>query len=57
MSPMGRPKIPNPKAKQITVRLDNETFQKLEESAKRLGKTKVEVLRMGIEKVFSEIEK
>lgn len=57
MSPMGRPKIPNPKAKQITVRLDNETFQKLEESSKRLGKTKVEVLRMGIEKVFSEIEK
>lgn len=54
---MGRPKSDNPKAKQLTVRLDDKTFEKLEESAKRLNTTRVDVIRKGIEKVFSETKK
>ena len=57
VSAMGRPKAENPKSKQLTVRLDNETFEKLEESAKSLNTTRVDVIRQGIEKVFSEIKK
>ena len=54
---MGRPKAENPKSKQLTVRLDNATFEKLEESAKILNITRVDVIRQGIEKVFSDIKK
>ena len=54
---MGRPKIENPKSKQISVRLDNETFEKLEECSKALNLTRVEVLRKGVDKIFSDIKK
>ncbi len=54
---MGRPKIENPKSKQISVRLDNETFEKLEECSKTLNLTRVEVLRKGVDKIFSDIKK
>lgn len=57
MSPMGRPKSDNPKTKQLTVRLDGETLDKLDESAKALKTTRVEVIRKGIEKIFSETKK
>lgn len=57
MSPMGRPKSQNPKSNQITVRFDSETLKKLDESAKTLGETRVQVIRRGIEKVYSEIKK
>ena len=56
-SKMGRPKIENPKSKQISVRLDNETFEKLEECSKTLNLTRVEVLRKGVDKIFSDIKK
>lgn len=54
---MGRPKIENSKSKQISVRLDNETFEKLEECSKTLNLTRVEVLRKGVDKIFSDIKK
>lgn len=57
MRPMGRPKSEKPKATQITVRLDDETFEKLNQSAEVLNETRVQVIRRGIEKVFSEIKK
>lgn len=57
MSPMGRPKSINPKAKQITVRFDDETLHKLDECAKSLNETRVQVIRKGIDKVFSELKK
>lgn len=53
MPKMGRPKSSNPKLKQLTVRLDIGTFQKLEELANALGKTRVDVLRMGIEELYN----
>jgi predicted transcriptional regulator len=54
---MGRPKKPNPKATQITVRLDDDTLTKLEKSSESLNLTRVEVIRKGIDKVYSEIKK
>lgn len=58
MSPRtGRPKSKNPKATQITVRLDDETLDKLDKSAEELEETRVQVIRRGIEKVFSELKK
>lgn len=55
MAPMGRPKIDNPKATQLGVRLDAEAIEKLEYCMKALGKTKAEVLRIGLEKVYQEL--
>ncbi len=58
MSPRtGRPKSDNPKATQVTARLDDTTIQKLEECAQALSATKAEVIRLGIEKVYSGIKK
>lgn len=57
MSPMGRPKIDNPKGTQISVRLDNETLEKLDTCAKATGETRAQTLRRGIEKLFSELKK
>lgn len=58
MSPRtGRPKSKNPKATQITVRLDDETLDKLDKSAEKLKETRVQVIRRGIDKVFSELKK
>ena len=54
MKQMGRPKISNPKSNQLTVRLDDDIMDKLEESAKILNLTRVEVIRKGIKKVYSD---
>lgn len=54
MKQMGRPKISNPKSNRLTVRLDDDIMDKLEESAKMLKLTRVEVIRKGIEKVYSD---
>ena len=57
MTPMGRPKIINPKSIQVVVRMGVDTFAKLDESAKHLKITRVEVIRRGIEKIYGEIVK
>ncbi len=55
MARMGRPKSDNPKSTQLAVRLDKETLRQLDESAKILNETRVEVIRRGIKKVFSDL--
>ena len=57
MTPMGRPKTENPKDKQIGVRLDKETLEKLDECAKYYQETRVQILRRGIYKVYEDIKK
>ena len=57
MSPMGRPKSNNPKATQLTVRLDDETLKKLDDSAEFYKETRVQIIRKGIEKVFLDTKK
>ena len=57
MAPMGRPKSDNPKSAQLTVRLDKETLETLDACAEAPKETRVQVIRRGIEKVFSEIKK
>ena len=50
----GRPKIDNPKSKQLTVRLDNSTLEKIDTLTKHYNETRAEVLRRGIDKLYSE---
>lgn len=58
MSPRtGRPKEPNPNTINLTVRINKELNQELEEFCKRTQKTKGEIVRRGIRKVLSENEK
>ena len=58
MSPRaGRPKADNPKVKQLGVRLDKETLEKLDTLTEHYKETRVQVLRRGIEKLFSELKK
>ncbi len=57
MSPRtGRPKSANPKVKQLGVRLDEETLAKLDILVDHYQETRVAVLRLGIEKLFSELK-
>ena len=57
MVPMGRPKSENPKSVQLAVRLDKETLVKLDACAEAYGETRVQAIRRGIEKLYSEIKK
>ena len=57
MAPMGRPKSDNPKSTQLAVRLDKETLEKLDACADAYGETRVQIIRRGIEKLFSDIKK
>lgn len=58
MSPRtGRPKSENPKAKQLGVRLDKETLDKLDVVSEYYKETRVASIRRGIEKLFSDIKK
>lgn len=58
MSPRtGRPKSDNPKSTQIAVRLDEQTLEKLDKVAVRNSETRVQTIRRGIEKLYSELKK
>lgn len=58
MSPRtGRPKSKNPKTKQLGVRFDNDTLEKLDYVAKYYEETRVETLRRGVEKLYSDLKK
>jgi predicted DNA-binding protein len=58
MSPRtGRPKSDNPKSTQLAVRLDNDTLNKLDEVSKVNSETRVQTIRRGIEKLYSELNK
>lgn len=52
----GRPPAENPKDKRVQFRLDQEYLQKLEECAARENKSKSEVIRMGIDLMYSKGE-
>ncbi len=57
MSPRtGRPKSDNPKSTQIAVRLDKITLEKLDKVARSNSETRVQTIRRGIEKLYSELE-
>lgn len=58
MSPRtGRPKSNNPKEKQLGVRFNKEQLEKLDTVAEHYKETRVESIRRGIEKLYSEIKK
>lgn len=58
MSPRtGRPKSDNPKEKQLGVRFNKEQLEKLDTVAEHYKETRVESIRRGIEKLYSEIKK
>ena len=57
MSPRtGRPKSDNPKSTQITVRLDNETLDKMDKVATSNSETRVETIRREINKLYTELK-
>ncbi len=57
MSPRtGRPKTENPKSTQLAVRLDAVTLEKLDAVAEHNSETRVQTIRRGIEKLYSELE-
>ncbi|HCE14167.1 MAG TPA: CopG family transcriptional regulator [Clostridiales bacterium] len=58
MSPqVGRPKAENPKDKELRVRIDKETEQTLKELAQHYNVSVSVVVRMGIERLYTEIKK
>ena len=48
MSPMGRPKVDDPKTKRFSVCLDSETKDKLDDYCRKMGVSKGEAVRRGI---------
>lgn len=58
MSPRtGRPKSNNPKSTQLAVRLDEDSLKKLDEVAEANSETRVQTIRRGIDKLYSELKK
>ena len=57
MKPMGRPKIANPKATQLGVRLDRDMLRRLDENAAFYGETRTDSLRRGIDAVNAALKK
>lgn len=58
MSPRtGRPKSDNPKTTQLAVRLDDKTLERLDKVAEKNSETRVQTIRRGINKLYSELEK
>lgn len=56
-SKMGRPKAENPKAFQLSVKMDADTLKKLDKLAEHYGKSRGSVVRQGIERLFAEMKK
>lgn len=57
MSPRtGRPKAENPKNIQVKFLADKETISDLEFCCKKLGKTKSDIIRMGIREVKAAVK-
>ena len=56
MSPRtGRPKSESPKDAKMQIRADKETLKKLAYCCEKTGLSKSGVIRLGIEKVFQEL--
>ena len=54
---IGRPKSKNPKVKQLGVRFDTESLQKLDALVVHYNKTRVEILRLGVNRLYEELPK
>lgn len=58
MSPRtGRPPAENPKNIQVKILADKQTVEDLDYCCERLGKTKSDVIRLGIQKVKADVDK
>lgn len=58
MSPRtGRPKSDNPKVKQLGVRFNADDLSKLDRLTAYYNETRVEILRRGVERLYSELPK
>ncbi len=58
MSPRtGRPKSENPKDIQLKIRADKQTIRDLDYCCQKLDKNRSDIIRLGIQKVKSEVEK
>lgn len=58
MSPRtGRPKVENPKDIQLKIRADKQTMEDLDFCCEKLDKTRSDIIRLGIQKVKTEVEK
>lgn len=53
---MGRP-TSDPKIHETRIRMSDNDLKKLEYCVKKTGKTKADIIRMGIEKIFTELSK
>lgn len=57
MSPRtGRPKVENPKDIQLKIRADRQTMEDLDFCCEKLDKTRSDIIRLGIQKVKTEVE-
>ena len=54
---IGRPKSNKPKVKQLGVRFDTESLQKLDALVVHYNKTRVEILRLGVNRLYEELPK
>lgn len=52
----GRPKSETPKHTQLGVRFDDATLNKLDKLVDYYKETRVEVIRRGVNKLYSELE-
>lgn len=57
MSPRtGRPKAENPKDIQLKIRADKQTIRDLDYCCEKLEKNRSDIIRLGIQKVKTEVE-
>ena len=54
---IGRPKSSNPKVKQLGVRFDTKSLEKLDALVVHYNKTRVEILRLGVNRLYEELPK
>ncbi len=58
MSPrIGRPPAENPKNIQLKIRADKKLMEDLDHCCKALGKTRSDIIRLGIQKVKADVDK
>ncbi len=53
---VGRPVSPDSKRTMFRVRLDNSSMRKLDESAKKLGTTRSDIVRRGIDTIHNGLK-
>jgi len=53
----GRPPAENPKNIQVKILADKQTVEDLNYCCERLGKTKSDIIRLGIQKVKADVDK